>query len=61
MRSTDGAILTFHVDPIRVNIHVEVPVQILLCGTLANLFDLQETSASRPRPMFGLSCGLLRK
>lgn len=53
--------LTFHVDPVRVNIHVEVPVQILLCGTLANLFDLQETSASGPRPMFGLSCGLLRQ
>lgn len=50
---------TFHVDPVRINIHVEVPVQILLCGTFANLFDLQETSASCPRPMFSPSRGLL--
>lgn len=52
---------TFHVDPVRINVHVEVLVQILLCGAPANLFDLQETSAPRPLPMCGLSCELFRQ
>ena len=52
---------TFHVNPVCVDIHVEVLVQILLCGALANLFDFQETPAPRPRPMLGLSRRFLRQ
>jgi hypothetical protein len=51
---------TFHVNPVRINIYVEVLVQILLCGTFANLFDLQETSAPRSCSLFGLRHGFLR-
>ena len=58
--AADGVVSTFHVDPVRINVHVEVLVQIPFCGTLANLFDLQETSAPRPLSVFGLSRGLLR-
>jgi len=62
MRSGGGngrGLTTFHVHPVCIYIHVEVPVQVLFRGTLADLFDLQKTSASRPLPMFGLGRGFL--
>jgi len=63
VRSDEGggrSMPTFHVDPVCIDIHVEVLVQVSLRGTLANLFDLQETSTPCPRSMFGLSGGFPR-
>ena len=49
-----------HVYLVCINVRVEVLVQ-LLCRTIANVFDFQETSASRPLLVFDPSRGFLRQ